>query len=170
MSEIEKHFSENLQIYGALASIVGALISVWQARRATTAKSESEKILASIEARKAFEEVAELQKWIGKLLSRFKKYGGGANPNALRGIKGQDDALELQDFLVKLIETQDKLSDAEPGINIEHVKSEFDKELPVLSSTKVLAELKNSGEKVFLLLRDLNHQLKKHYEIKTMQF
>jgi len=167
---IFQHFEANFQTFAAWASILGAIVSIYQAKKAIGAKEEVERIKLSLEERKTFGEILELQKWTSNLIERFKKYSSGASPNWLRGASGADDAYELQGFLVKLIENRDHFEEKKPEIKIEQIKEIFNKQLSILSSSKDRIALKDAGKIIFDHLITINQQIKKHYDEKTLKF
>ncbi|MDR4493909.1 MAG: hypothetical protein R3B74_05720 [Nitrospirales bacterium] len=89
---------------GTLASLGGAVASLWQASQARTAASEAIRIRAQLVDHRKASELASMQATCKKAQKSMEKYGPGSVPSSLWGISPNNDAADVQEFLINLKE------------------------------------------------------------------
>jgi hypothetical protein len=90
-------------IFG-IASIVGAGVSIWQACVSKNAAQIATAAKAQIVHHRKTSELTELQALCRNAQKSMEKYGHGSSPASLKGVSQSRDAVDVQDFLQKLIE------------------------------------------------------------------
>jgi hypothetical protein len=89
---------------GTVASIGGAVISIWQASQSRTAADEAIRIREQLVGHREASELAQVQAICKKAQKSMEKYGPGSVPSSLIGISPKTDAADLQEFILYLKE------------------------------------------------------------------
>ena len=94
-------------IVGTIASLIGAIIAIWQASKAKSAASEAERVKEQIIDHRQTYELSNIQISCKKAQKIMAKYGPASSTNSLSGIDSEDDAKEVQEFLLLVTEHRD---------------------------------------------------------------
>ncbi len=89
---------------GTVASVLGAAVSIWQARRARSAAQQASRIRRELAGRREASELGSLEACCRRAQARVTKYGPAASPDSLRGIDRSADAGVVQEFVLLLRE------------------------------------------------------------------
>lgn len=87
---------------GTAVSIVGAVITIWQARAAVSAAQSAKQMRDEIEGKKTHGELSEVSGILTGALSAMSKYGPGQNPSSLIGSQPHIDAESVRTFTASL--------------------------------------------------------------------
>lgn len=91
-----------LGILASVASIVSAVVAVWQAALSRRSASKAESALEAIRGRRVASDLSGLQTLCNRARGSIKKYGAGSNTGALAGTNHAIDAADVQEFLDEL--------------------------------------------------------------------
>jgi hypothetical protein len=89
-----------LTIVGTLASLLGAGIAIWQSVKAKASANEAERIKNQIFGYRATSELSQLQAGCKKAQNSMSKYGPGSPSSSLKGVEPENDARDVQEFLL----------------------------------------------------------------------
>lgn len=106
---------DTLTLISAFASITGAGVSIWQARKAKTAAQEVKAARAQMIDHRKTSELAELQTFCQKAQKSMEKFGHGASSVSLNGIDPSREGKDVQDFLLKLNEYRSHFGSKDPN-------------------------------------------------------
>ncbi len=96
-----------LTIVGTVASLLGAGIAIWQSIKASASAREAEKIKNQIIGHRTVSELSQLQARCKKAQNSMAKYGPGSPSNSLKGVEPENDAGDVQEFLLVVKEHRD---------------------------------------------------------------
>lgn len=102
-------------LLGTLASLLGAAVAVWQAKRSRDAAHEAEAVRKQLVNRRKTSELAQLHAACKRAQKVMVKYGAGSTPAALEGISPRNDAAEVQDFILSVREHRELFGCARPN-------------------------------------------------------
>lgn len=105
-----------LTIFGTIASIGGAGISIWQARVSKNAAKEAKKVRAELIDHRKASELTQIQTTCRKAQKSMEKYGPGSTPSSLIGVSRGKDAQDVQEFVLLLMENRDYFGNKKPNI------------------------------------------------------
>jgi hypothetical protein len=138
---------------GAVASIIGAGVAIWQAREASDSANRAERVLDATRDQKALIEVVKVHQATRKLIDRVAQIGPSSSPKKLIGLDPSDIARDIDTFIVDLCELRDRFA-----INERNEAQELiDNVRPLisaLSNSTTPEEIKKAGESLHLLLSD----------------
>lgn len=89
-----------LTIIGTLASLLGAGIAIWQSIQAKAFASQAERIKNQLIGYRATSELSQLQAGCKKAQNSMAKYGPGSPSSGLKGVEPENDARDVQEFLL----------------------------------------------------------------------
>lgn len=95
-----------LTIVASISSIVGAIISIWQAYRSKKFANEAKQIRKGLIDHRKTSELAQIQSSCKKAQKSMEKYGPGSVPSSLKGISSEQDAQNVQEFLLLIRENR----------------------------------------------------------------
>lgn len=152
-------------IIGTIASIGGAGVSIWQARNSRNAAEESKLVRAQLIDHRKASELAQLQAVCKRAQKSMEKYGPGSVPSSLTGISPENDAHDVQEFMLLINENRSHFGSKNPN-----EADEFCEKLrPVLNDFAQASEstdLRRYGTQVLLHLSNMTPIIKKHLEAK----
>ena len=93
-----------LYIIGAVASVGGACVSIWQAIRSKTAADEASRVRTQLVGHRKTSEFSKLQAECKKAQNAIEKYGPGSVPEKLYGVSPEIDAGEVRNFMLLVTE------------------------------------------------------------------
>ena len=93
-------------VIGTIASIIGAIISVWQARKSKKSAIEAKQVKSQLLHHRKTSELAQLFALCKKSQVTMSKYGPASTPSSLQGIVPDNDAKEVQEFILLLRENR----------------------------------------------------------------
>ena len=91
-------------IIGTIASIVGAFVAVKYAKNSKESAKEAKKVRDQLIGQRKTSELSKVQVYLKKAQNAMVKYGPASTPALLRGVHADQDAREVQDFLLLLKE------------------------------------------------------------------
>lgn len=91
-------------VVGTVASIGGAWVSINQAGKSRTAADEAKKVRAQLIDHRKTSDLAKVQSLCKNAQKAMEKYGPGSVPSSLLGIEPNNDAREVQDFIMTIHE------------------------------------------------------------------
>ena len=103
-------------IIGTVATIVGAVISFWQARVSQSAAKDARKIRAELIDHRKSSELAQIQAICRKAQKSMEKYGPGSTLSSLVGISLEKDAQDVQEFVLLLMENRAHFGYINPNV------------------------------------------------------
>ena len=157
-------------IVGTAASLIGAVIAIWQASKAKSAASKAERVKEQIIDHRQISELSNIQSSCRKAQKAMAKYGPASSTISLSGINSERDAKEVQEFLLLVTE------------NREYFKHELKPELwneadalcrkihPIINEFVDESEskaIKNRGTKILLELNQFSSIIKNLIDIQT---
>ena len=95
-----------IAIIGTIASIVGAIFSFWQAKKSKKSAIEASQVKSQLLHHRKTSELAQLLALCRKVQKIMVKYGPASTQNSLQGIVPDNDAKEVQDFILLLKENR----------------------------------------------------------------
>jgi hypothetical protein len=93
-----------LTIVGTVASIGAAWVAINQARKSRTAAEEAKKVRAQLVDHRKTSDLAQVQSLCKKAQKSMEKYGPGSVPSSLAGITPNNDARDVQEFIMSVRE------------------------------------------------------------------
>lgn len=157
-------------IVGAVASLLGAGIAIWQASKAKSAANEAKSVKEQILDHRQISELSKIQSSCRKAQNAMAKYGPASSLNSLSGLDPEHDAKEVQDFLLLITENRDYFKhNIKPNLWNE-ADSLSDKIHPILIEFVDETEgkkLKASGTKILLELNQFSSTIKKLVDTQT---
>lgn len=93
-------------IIGTIATIAGAIISLWQAKVSQNAAKDARKIRSELIDYRKTSELAQIQATCRKAQKSMEKYGPGSTPSSLIGVSPEKDAQDVQEFVLLLMENR----------------------------------------------------------------
>ncbi|MBL4665718.1 MAG: hypothetical protein JKY23_07245 [Nitrospinaceae bacterium] len=155
---------------GALASLIGASIAIWQAYAAKTAAKQAKEARAQIIDHRKTSEVTKLQLSCDTAQSSMEKYGPSSSPDSIRiyltGTTPNRDADAVQSFMLLLKEHRLMFGFKNPNVADESVES-IKKILVFFSKSYDSPEkLKEHGTELLMKINDMSSTIKKHYDDK----
>ena len=157
-----------IAIIGTIASIVGAIISLWQAKKSKTSAIEASQIRSQLLHHRKTSELAQLLALCRKVQKKMVKYGPASTKTSLQGIVPDNDAKEVQDFILLLKENRSffqkkQTNDADSFCeNMNVLISEF-----VQSDDK--QNLKKIGTEILLKINSMLSIIRKKLDYKQEQ-
>ena len=88
---------------GVAASIIGAAIALWQARKSRNSAETAVAIAKHLKEHKEISEIAKLQQNCQNTIKGMEKYGS-SSPESLLGVNKEKDAIDVQTFITILFE------------------------------------------------------------------
>lgn len=95
-----------IAIIGTIASIVGAIISLWQAKKSKKSAVEASQVRSQLLHHRKTSELAQLLAICRKVQKTMVKYGPASTKTSLQGIMPENDAKEVQEFILLLKENR----------------------------------------------------------------
>jgi len=89
-----------LTVIGTIASLIGAIIAYRQAAEAKKSANEAESIKNQIISHRTTSELSQLQTRCRKAQNAMAKYGPAASSSSLQGVDKENDAKEVQEFIL----------------------------------------------------------------------
>ena len=89
-----------LYIIGAVASVGGACVSIWQAYRSKSAADEARRVRTQLVGHRKTSEFSKLQAECKKAQNSIEKYGPGSVSEKLYGASPEIDAGEVRSFML----------------------------------------------------------------------
>lgn len=152
-----------LTIVGSIASLVGAWISVQQARKSKTAAEEAKKVRAQLVDHRKTSDLAQMQIQCRKAQKSMEKYGPGSVPSSLKGVDPAHDAREVQDFILYISEHRAYFGNKSPNKADEFCQVVT----PLLDSFAQAStpdELRKNGKQIVIHLANMAAIIKRHLD------
>jgi len=157
-----------IAIIGTVASIGGAVVAVWQAKRSTSAANEARLVRAQLIGHRQASELTQLHIVCKKAQKSMEKYGPGSVPANLHGISPEKDAQDVQEFLLLIKENRLHFGNQFPN----EADDFCDKLAPILNSfaqAKKPNDLRQHGTQILLHLSNMTSITKKYLDGKREQ-
>ena len=152
-------------IIGTVATIVGAVISFWQAGISKNAAKDAKRIRAELIDHRKTSELSLIQAVCRKAQKSMEKYGPASSPSSLIGVTPEKDAQDVQEFLLLLMENRAYFGNKSPN-----AADEFCERInPLLNSfaQSVNAEAREYGSQILLLIGNMASVVKRLLDTKT---
>lgn len=135
-------------IIGTIASILGALISIFEAFRSKRYANEIKKIRDSIVLKRETIEVSNIHQETKSILDRISRIGPSSNFQTLRGIRLNEITSHLEKFILLLIEQRNHFNISSENIAIT-TSDQLKPLLEELSKAKEPKEIQEKGKQVY---------------------
>ena len=157
-------------IVGAVASVLGAGIAIWQASKAKSAAREAERVKEQILDHRQTSELSKIQSGCRRAQNAMTKYGPASPLSSLSGVDPEHDAKEVQDFLLLITEHRDYFKHSIKPNLLNEADSLCNKIHPMLKEfvdEPGGEKFKNSGTKILLKLNQFSSIIKKLVDTQT---
>ena len=157
-------------ILGAVASLFGAGIAIWQASKAKSAAREVDRVKKQILDHRQTSELSKIQGSCRKAQNAMAKYGPASSLNSLSGVDPEHDAKEVQDFLLLITEHLDYFKNKFKPDLWNEADSLCNKIHPMLNEFVDETEGKRrkaNGTKILLELNQFSSTIKKLVDTQT---
>lgn len=148
-----------------MASIIGAVISVFQAKRSKKSAFEANQVKLQLLHHRETSELAQLLTHCRKAQVTMSKYGPAATKNSLQGIVPDNDAKEVQDFILLLKENRDYFQD-KPRNNADSFCEDVNILISKMVQTENIENLKNTGTEILLKINSMLLVIRKKLDYK----
>ncbi|MBI1299922.1 hypothetical protein GC175_33780 [bacterium] len=91
-------------IVGTIASFAGAVFSWFQAKASQTAAKEAQNAKRQLIEHRVLTDIAQIQSSCRKAQKSMEKYGPGSTPESLSGVSPENDAKDVQEFVLLIRE------------------------------------------------------------------
>lgn len=140
-----------ITIIGSIASIIGAIISLFQASRSKNSAEEAEKVKNHLISHRVSNELVTIQASCKQAVTSMEKYGPAATSSSLQGVNHQRDAKDVQDFLQAIAENREHFEHGTEN-DADRMCTELNPVLDQFSQAQTAVQLKEEGKKIYLSL------------------
>ena len=149
-----------ITIIGTLASIGGGIVAVWQAKRSKKSADYAERVEKQLTRYDKISELTQLNVACKRAQQSMEKYGPASKPSNLRGVSGENDAKNVQDFLLLLRENRLHFGSKKQN-EADQFYETINPLLEKFTRSKTNEQLINSGKPVLLHLNSMLSIIKK---------
>lgn len=142
-----------------IASIIGAIFSIWQARKSKSSANRAQEIKNQLISNKKTSEISELNSCFLQAKRSMEKFGPGAIPSGLDGITIEREMHDVQSFFELL-----KVNRCLFGKTSPNIADVFCEKLRVALETFAESsnnhDLRGNGKTIYVLLIDFSPEIK----------
>lgn len=157
-----------ITIIGTIFSVVGALISICQANEAKKEANFVREVKRKMIDQRRISELTQIKNSFQRLQRKISKYGHAATPESLKGVNNQEDAQEIQEFILELQEHRSLFGVKNPNES-DILCSNLTPLVEELANANDFISMHNSGKQILMQLSSFSSILKKKIDSKSIK-
>lgn len=154
-----------IAIIGTIASIAGALVSIWHSIRSKNAANDAIQVRREFIDHRKTSELSHLQASCKRAQKAMEKYGPGSIPSSLKGISPDNDARDVQDFLLMTNEYRSYFSNKKPS-EADSFCNTMNPMLDNFAQSQKSDELREYGKQILINLSTMASVIKRKLDTK----
>jgi len=154
-----------IAIIGTVASIIGAVISVWQAKSSRKSAFEANQVKLQLLHHRKTSELAQLLALCRKAQVTMTKYGPASTQNSLQGVVPHNDAKEVQDFILFLKENRGYFQ-RRPGNDADSFCEDVNLLISKMVQSDNIENLRSTGTEILLKINSMLSIIRKKLDHK----
>ncbi len=139
----------DVAVLGALASIVGAALSAWQARKSASGAKEARRVRDELAIRKEVGDIAAVATATSRILKVVSKIGASGTESMMRGVRLSDIAQDVDEYRVFIGERSGAFAAGGQDELIDNLCLDLDNDIAMLSKARSFDEAMEPGRSIY---------------------
>lgn len=148
-----------LSIIGSIASILGAIWALVQAKKAACSADAAERVLRGMVDRRKLTEIVQVHTEIKRVLNVVARVGPTSTPQLVKGVNCADIAREVETFVAMLQKQRSHFSDLYSDRATE-LRNSLKLDIEGLSEAKTFEDKKRFGKSIYYKIENFTSVVK----------